>query len=174
MTITVPSYYEQNRDRILKHNAAWRERNIEKVKVRNAQHYQENKERLSASMKQYYNDNKEAMNAQSKAYYHAHKDKTLESDRERSRRWYQENKDKVIAKASRRKRVKENQRCTCCSDSVFTRIYKFARIAGLHVDHIRPLSKKGAHCQLNLQLLSPKANLSKDDNWDGKSGVGLL
>lgn len=44
----------------------------------------------------------------------------------------------------------------------------------LTVDHIRPLSKGGHPRALgNLQLMCEPCNSSKDDSWDGKSGLGI-
>lgn len=44
----------------------------------------------------------------------------------------------------------------------------------LTVDHIRPLSKGGHPRALgNLQLMCEPCNSSKDDSWDGVSGLGI-
>lgn len=48
---------------------------------------------------------------------------------------------------------------------------KYVRKDDFHVDHIRPLAKKGAEWALeNLQLLCPSCNLSKNKTYDSKMG----
>lgn len=145
----------------------------EKRAAQRAAHYEANRPRIREAQKAYIDKDRDAHRAYCRDYYHAHKDENRDADRLRSKEWYERNKDRAIAKVIKRRVATEDQRCTCCSDEVFTGIYAFSREAGLHVDHIRPLSKNGIHCQLNLQLLSPKANLSKGASWDGVSGVGI-
>jgi 5-methylcytosine-specific restriction endonuclease McrA len=44
-------------------------------------------------------------------------------------------------------------------------IYEKAKRHGLEVDHVRPFSKGGKHCRLNLQLLSKHENRTKHAKW---------
>jgi len=66
----------------------------------------------------------------------------------------------AASNAKRRALLKERT-CSCCDRDTFHSIYEFARIGGFHVDHILALSLGGMHCEKNLQLLTPEANLEK-------------
>ena len=48
-------------------------------------------------------------------------------------------------------------------------LYMTASKLGLHVDHIKPLSKGGLHEPNNLQLLSPEENMKKGAKYEGPS-----
>jgi len=48
-------------------------------------------------------------------------------------------------------------------------LYMTASKLGLHVDHIKPLSKGGLHTPNNLQLLSPEENMKKGARYEEPS-----
>lgn len=48
-------------------------------------------------------------------------------------------------------------------------LYMTARKLGLHVDHIKPISKGGLHHPENLQLLTPEENLKKGAKYEEPS-----
>lgn len=131
--------------------------------------YLRNKEKSRLTDAARYTENKDVRNAQSAEWRANNRERTNEIQDA----WRKRNPSKCVAMVQKRNALKREQCCDCCSKEVFEEIYDFASVAGLHVDHIRPLSKKGLHCQLNLQLLSPEANLSKGASWDGTSGVGI-
>lgn len=142
-----------------------------------------------AYRKAYYAANKEKMNAVSRAYRAAHKEQlndylrayrlTHKDKRDRSG-YYSANKTKINAgnsvwkrlnparvaaiSARRRARVTSSV-CKCCKGKEFVALYGLARWLRLEVDHVRPISKGGAHCMLNLQLIPRPENLRKNAKW---------
>ena len=84
-------------------------------------------------------------------------------------RYYEENRDKYIANAQARyRRVRVDQRCTCCDVESFAKIFATARSIAAEVDHVKPLALGGLHCCKNLQVLSKVEHRKKtiDDNRD--------
>ena len=77
--------------------------------------------------------------------------------------WRESHRGSHNSKAARYRARKKQQLCTCCTAIDFKRIYDFAHMAGMHVDHMVPLIQGGRHCQRNLQLLTPEQNLKKHD-----------
>ena len=57
--------------------------------------------------------------------------------------------------------------CPCGASGMVTR-GPCVRVAGLHVDHVRPISRGGTDDLDNLQFLCPRCNLSKHAKWGGK------
>lgn len=142
--------------------------------------------------RQWYLKNRERLLAKQAKYYEDHKEERLEYMAKRRlengdeiREWQRQdrinNPEKYAeqeriryardtadrkARARRYKVKKRSSVCECCTSQEFKEIYEFAHLVGMHVDHIKPVSKGGAHCALNLQLLPPKVNLSKGANFD--------
>ena len=75
--------------------------------------------------------------------------------RETLRRWQRENRARWI---------KWPQRPAWADRAAIREIYSFARLTGMHVDHVIPLNGAGVsglHIASNLQLLPPAVNMSK-------------
>jgi 5-methylcytosine-specific restriction endonuclease McrA len=73
--------------------------------------------------------------------------------------------EKESAHCAKRRAAKKAALCGCCSPADFAKLYKRARLLGMHVDHIKPLAKGGKHCIKNLQLLTPVENMRKGAKW---------
>lgn len=117
---------------------------------------------------------------------HEHYIKNKESYKSRNYSWRASNPDKIKMIQS-----KHNKTCTrkvkSCMYSTNRRVQKLvsyndldwaekltietlyttAQKLGLHVDHIKPLSKGGLHTPSNLQLLSPEENMKKGAKYEG-------
>jgi len=86
------------------------------------------------------------------------------------KKWDSANKAAKAAISARR-RATEKQALPAWADAArIAEIYESARAAGMEVDHIIPLAGKtvcGLHVHQNLQLLSPQANRSKSNKYNG-------
>jgi 5-methylcytosine-specific restriction endonuclease McrA len=82
-----------------------------------------------------------------------------------NRRWKARNPAKVLSNCRLRQTRLAKALCSCCVPGDFEKVYVAARLAGMQVDHVRPLSKGGLHCVKNLQLLTAQANMSKGNRW---------
>lgn len=79
--------------------------------------------------------------------------------RETLRRWQRENRARWI---------KWPRRPSWADASAIREIYKFARLTGMHVDHVIPLNGSnvcGLHTPTNLQLLPPVENMAKGNRY---------
>lgn len=143
--------------------------------------------------------NPERAHGHSLKYYAANRDQILERKRRYciansdvrasiNRNWKDNNPEKVkVLKENYRARKKanggklstdiiqtllskQNSKCTCCGADLMQ--------TGYHLDHIMPLALGGANDDSNVQLLTPKCNLSKGakhpDDWAKEKGIACL
>jgi len=102
-----------------------------------------------------------------------------------SRKWEAENRDRCNFNR-RVRRKSEYHRAVSCHHSAVRRakkrksyinlskeekllikkLYMQAKELGMHVDHIKPISKGGEHRLINLQLLTPEENLRKGAKYE--------
>jgi 5-methylcytosine-specific restriction endonuclease McrA len=139
-----------------------RERNLDKERERMRRHYAANKEKVLIQRRLHHAANREKRCAYQRHY--------REVNPGAYRRWQQENPEKVAAHSQRRRarkaaatigdpaevaaceaEIRESRWCEKCK----------AEVDDLHVDHIQPLSKGGAHSVENLQGLCARHNLEK-------------
>ena len=158
--------YQANRERLDPVNRAWYanrpgvrkeqakrdyERRRERILAYNREYGQKNRERRSAYLKEYREKNPELIAAHKRRY------KAMKRGAEGSHTG-----DDVLAlfKAQRGK-------CGYCRTSLK---------GGYHVDHIKPLSKRGSNKKTNLQLLCEACNLKKHalDPIEFANRIGLL
>lgn len=148
------------------YHRAWTKENIEKVlESARARYHANPKGKKKASCAAWELANKEKRNADSLARAHANPEKT----RAKNRAWYAKHPGKAAEKCRRREAVRKGQLCACCKPKDISPLYKLAKMEGLQVDHIQPLTKGGLHCRKNMQLLTPEENLRKGNKWDGST-----
>ena len=168
---------EKKRKQARERMRRWRAKNPDKVR----QYYERNGDRLREAARLRYAAAPEKQRAAERRYIA----KYPEKDRERHRRWYKDNRakrlaadrewreqnpEKAAAKAARHRarklgaivgdpkaieareiEIRKSRWCEACK----------AKVDDLHVDHIIPLSKGGAHSVENLQGLCARHNLEK-------------
>jgi len=143
--------------------------NKEKIKA-----YREaNRKKNNEYGKAYREANRKKILAQKKIYYEVNKEEVAYLNKV----WRQNNKDKVSASTAKRKALKLEQIPIYLRDCPkekrrIDQVYKlrelFTKITGVqhHVDHMWPLSNGGPHWSGNLQIITAKENLSKNDKVD--------
>lgn len=186
-----------NRDKVRKANREWRETNPEKARKavrkwaeanaqaladRQRKYYEANRKQISESKRRHREDNREQIAERNSKWQKANPDKVAE----RNRKWKQSNPEKVkVVTHNRRAKAKgnggklsasivqklltkQNNKCVCCGASLDN---------GYHLDHIMPLALGGMNDDSNVQLLTPKCNMSKGskhpDVWAGEKGIKL-
>lgn len=71
-------------------------------------------------------------------------------------------------RGERRRRLLKRRTPAWADLNAMRRIYAYARLLGHHVDHIVPLQHPlvcGLHCEANLTVMLPLANLMKGNAW---------
>lgn len=157
---------EDNREKFAEYHRKYREANREKRTANTRKYYEANPEKVGAYYRKYYEANKEKIADQKRKHYEANREKSAE----RLRKWKKANFDKVrVIEQNRRSRIEGNGgrlskdivqtlivlqkgKCACCGENLSK---------GYHIDHIMPIALGGKNTDENVQLLTPKCNLSK-------------
>lgn len=95
-------YYEENKEKILKHEKQYQQENKESISDYHKQYYQENKEKLVNQHKKYTEENKEKISKQIKKWYQDNKKEILEQ----RKRYCRLNREKI----AKRKRKYQKER----------------------------------------------------------------
>jgi len=98
---------------------------------------------------------------------------TSKHRKEYNKVWKKNNLDKVSAQTARRRVLKENQSDPTTNENLVKFIFMFRDWLNFikrkgHpfvVDHIKPISKGGSGHENNLQIISSKLNLEKNNKW---------
>lgn len=141
-------YYVEKRSERLAYNKEWREANKSKIRDDKARYQKDNIEKISLRRAAYYLANKEKI----KAYRIANPDvgravKARRRARKNGSSGAYTRMDVALLLVS------QKRRCICCKVDIESRY---------HVDHIVPLARGGSNDKLNIQLLCPACNQSKN------------
>lgn len=129
-------YYEANKQKLTEHNRKWREDNREKFKQCQRNWHEANRDRVAGLMRNWQKDNPEKV----REIYH------------NRRARIKGNGGKLSHDIIKTLLVRQNSKCACCNKSLKD---------GYHLDHIMPIALGGKNTDENVQLLTPKCNLSK-------------
>ena len=174
-------YYEANRQKALERGRKWREENSDKAADCKRKYNEENREKVAEYNRKWQKDNPDKVAKKSDKWNEANREK----NNERCRKWAKDNPERIrVIRHTRRARIIGNGgklskeivqtlitlqkgRCACCNKSLEE---------GYHLDHIMPLALGGLNSDDNVQLLTPKCNLSKGTKHpiDYMRGKGLL
>jgi 5-methylcytosine-specific restriction endonuclease McrA len=158
------AYYEENGPTIRARVSRWAAANRAKHNENGRHWAEENSTKVSAKARREREENPAQFRERRRRYSEQNPDK----ERARKRRWRKENPEKARAEVLRRRARKAT---AAIGDAVELR----RRVSGIytepcahcgtteniHVDHIWPLSKGGAHAAYNLQALCGSCNSKK-------------
>ena len=159
-------YYEVNREKAAKYQRGYREANKEKIAEYQREYREANKDGAAECQRKWREVNRERAAEHKRKWREANREKMSECHR----KYRETNADKIKAgRHNRRAKIKGNGgrlspdivqtlmtlqkgKCACCGK----RLSK-----GCHLDHIIPIALGGMNTDDNVQLLTPKCNLSK-------------
>jgi 5-methylcytosine-specific restriction endonuclease McrA len=158
------AYYAANRERTIALSASWRASNGERYATNQAAWYAANRERVAAQNAAWYAANRERAAATDAAYRAANP----EREAARQAAWRKANPEKDQEKRSRRRARLLGADATLTAEQWHARLalWNYAcavcgSASDLHMDHIVPLSRGGAHTAENVWPLCARHNLSK-------------
>jgi hypothetical protein len=164
-------YRAENAEARREYDRQYRAENAEAVRERKRQWHAENAEAVRERCRQYYAENAKSVRERIRQY----RAENAEAARERCRQYRANNPHKVNALSAKRRAAKIQRTPQWLSDTQLEQIeafYKQAKdltdLSGTehHVDHIVPLQGKtvsGLHVPWNLQVITAKENLSKNN-----------
>ena len=146
---------------------AYATKNVKYIKARKAKYYQENKESMAVYNTQYRIENVTKINTRKAQYRSDNRDRI----NARNTQYAMENRAKVYENNAKRRVAKLNQTpdLTLNERQEIVNLYELSKFAyevsGVkhHVDHIIPIAKGGIHHPLNLQVITAKENLTKNN-----------
>ena len=136
-------------------NKAYGDANRDKTRARSRKHYRQNKEEISEYHRQRYIKDKETILARCAEYRENNRGRYANHTRKRRGQI-----KKMFSELSEQHQLK--------IEHFYKAALRVSKCIGVsfHVDHIEPLSKGGAHCPFNLQIVPAKWNLSKSNSND--------
>lgn len=182
----VKKWNASNKDCLNEISKRYRERHPERAKQATRNWIERNKERLQEYMRQWELDNRDRRNELRRELYAASPDKRKRV-RELGKQWWDKNRHwygpihnerntKWLAEnrwygahATARRRNRQRRATPVWGQDGIAEMYAAAAQAGMHVDHIVPITHPsvcGLHVIYNLQLLPPTENMSKNNHFD--------
>lgn len=167
----------RNRERHKENQRRWIEENKEYNSHRKIKWAKENEERKKQADRRYYYKNAEKIAKTTKIY----REKNKERIKERYNIYRKENSAKINALNAKRHAAKMKRTPKWLTkedkdliESIYREAHAKTKQEGIHyhVDHIYPLQGKtvsGLHVPSNLQILSAKENISKNNRYDPMS-----
>jgi 5-methylcytosine-specific restriction endonuclease McrA len=147
----VSKYYEANREKMNEDSRKWRQANHQKVVERDREYYEANLDKVNYRGRKWYKDNYERALENNRKWKQSNPDKLREYDQ--NRRALKKGNGGTLSKDIVQTLMNlQKGKCACCNKSLKD---------GYHLDHIMPIALGGKNSDDNVQLLTPKCNLSK-------------
>lgn len=147
----VLKWHEANREKLMGQQRKYREANRERLAERQREYYEANREKSLERRRKYYEANREKVGEQQRKWAEANPEKVKSNNRNRRAR-KKGNGGKLSSNIVQTLMVLQKGKCACCNKSLKD---------GYHLDHSVPLALGGMNDDSNVQLLTPKCNLSK-------------
>lgn len=179
-------YRQTHKEQITEYGVVYRQAHREKARACRKIYYQANKDKIKEYGKAYYQANKEKLNAKKAVYHQA----TKEITKIRHAAYQRSHLAEYAARNSKRRaliagiaignsisqqiEIKETYRRA--KEDLKVRCYLCGKLIAKghrHVDHIVPVSRKGAHRPSNLAVACDICNSKKKDKMPSELGVLL-
>lgn len=144
-------YRAANREKRRAKDRAWRERNRERKRATDRAYRKRNRERLQAYARAYFRCNRRKFAETERAYHRAHPEKMRERVRRRRARLRGARRVAVVTEAQ--VIAAYGERCYLCDAPL--------EAVPMHLDHVVPLARGGAHTLENLRPSCARCNLRK-------------
>ena len=169
---SVRKYHAENREQRNESNRAWREANAEKHRSNARQWYRENRERAHARTAKHQRENREKYREYVRKNYEKNREARIaeiEKYRRENSEWFRQYNR---LKSSRRRALEKDLLVV-----PFTGVQIEQRVAYYggkcwmcggafdHIDHVKPLSRGGAHTLSNLRPACAPCNQAKSNKW---------
>lgn len=144
-------YYQTNREKAIEQQRKYYEANREKAADSQRKYYQANPEKIAECKRKWHEANREKIAERKREYYEANFEKFKANNHNR-RAKIKGNGGKLSPDIVQTLMTLQKGKCACCGKSLKQ---------GYHLDHIMPIALGGKNTDDNIQLLTPKCNLSK-------------
>lgn len=149
------------------HQRNWRQFNLEKSKNYSRKYYEANRDKVLERKRKYCKENPDIRANINRNWKNSNPEK-VKALKENYRARKRGNGGKLSSNIVQTLFAKQGGKCVCCGESLEN---------GYHLDHIMPLALGGLNEDSNVQLLTPKCNLSKSDKhpkvWAREKGIVL-
>lgn len=150
-----------------KHQRKWNKVNPERAHGHSLKYYAANREQILERKRQYCKANSD-VRANINRNWKDNNPEKVKVLKENYRARKKGNGGKLSTDIIQALLIQQNNKCVCCGASLDN---------GYHLDHIMPLVLGGKNDDFNVQLLTPKCNMSKGskhpDVWAGEKGIKL-
>jgi len=147
----VRKWQKANPEKAVDYKRKYREANLEKVAESSRKWAEANRENELKRKLKYYEDNREQYAANVRKWRNANPERRREINQNR-RAKIKGNGGKLSKDIVQKLLILQKGKCVCCGEGLNN---------GYHLDHIIPLALGGMNDDFNVQLLTPKCNMSK-------------
>ena len=177
-------YRERNADRLREQRKQWGGENRELKRKLDAEYRAKNADKLRAKHRDYYLKNREKIKERTRQWSAQNAERKREVDaayrrenRERLREWHREHGKTPERRAATnhknkmRQTLKKTNGLKLTAEQVDARMSYFGYRCwmcgepGVEVDHVKPITKGGAHMLCNLRPACRSCNSSKNNKW---------
>jgi hypothetical protein len=188
--------YQRNKEAVAQRNKAWKDTNREKVSATTAAWAAENRDRRAAWQRARRAANPEKYNVLARAarqrdpehlrqYRSEWRDKNRERLRQQNIEWRAANRERFkatdrLSSQRRRARLQNSLIVPFTNRQLLDRVAYWGdgcyvcRAPWEAIDHVKPISKGGAHCLANLRPICGYHNNRKSDKWRGTAWAQQL
>lgn len=166
------AYKQANRERILADARAYNARHAEENKAYQRAYYQEHKAELAVRQREYERRNRDRVRARRLVWERADRLKNPEKYATKRRRYYEANPDAYREKSRRYRALKRGLVVGEVTATILDAKWSYwgglcwmCGAPAVEWDHVKPLSRGGAHCLANLRPACRSCNARKNDQW---------
>lgn len=162
------AWVEANKERSQEYSRAWRETNKDALRERKRAYYEANKSKANERSQAWYEDNRDRQSARNAEKYKANRENALE----KQRAYHKANPERARAAWATRRARKLSAATVAFMPEQLTQRWAYygnkcwiCRGEAEATDHVKPLSKGGAHMLCNLRPICAPCNATKHAKW---------